>query len=226
VLFVATTPRDGRVPIDGASVRNLRERRFAWTRTELAQKIGKSESAVQAIERGETPSVYSKTFRSLAEAFGMTLEEAKTELSPKATWDQNVDMSSIQPVEDVPEFKLGICCGGWADVTELGVVDATKLGKVKRFRVYCDGDSMEPRFPTGSIVEFVKLDPLNDRLKVGRAYYVQVGSEATLKELVKVDRGRLIFRAINVAKYPDQIVVNAREVVNLARAEYLIQRLL
>lgn len=215
--------RRGLIPIDGARVRDIRERRFAWTRLELAQRIGKSESAVQAIESGATPSVYLKTFRAIGEAFGYDLETARLELSPRL--DNNVPPVDRSRVVEIPTFDLSVAAGNWVHVPEVGRVCDDRLMDRGLFRVRVRGDSMTPRFADGDLVEFrCLIDGLP--LEIGACYYVQRDDgEATFKQLAEVRDEVLILRAINAEQYPDPIPVERRAVIRMAKAVAIIREL-
>jgi transcriptional regulator with XRE-family HTH domain len=58
------------VKIDGAKLKNLRERRFL-SREELAEKVGSHRDHIGRLERGEVANPRMTTIRNLAKALGV-----------------------------------------------------------------------------------------------------------------------------------------------------------
>lgn len=75
---VQTEPaKNGRtIQVSGPKLAKLRNR-LALTQRELGEKIGVTETRVRHIERAESVGVYAPTFRKLAEATGMTVEQLR-----------------------------------------------------------------------------------------------------------------------------------------------------
>jgi transcriptional regulator with XRE-family HTH domain len=67
-------PTMAAVKIDGAKLKNLRERRFL-RREELAEKVGSHRDHIGRLERGEVESPRMTTIRKLAEALGVDPHE-------------------------------------------------------------------------------------------------------------------------------------------------------
>jgi transcriptional regulator with XRE-family HTH domain len=63
-------PTMAAVKIDGAKLKNLRERRFI-SREELAEKVGSHRDHIGRLERGEIANPRMTTIRNLAEALGV-----------------------------------------------------------------------------------------------------------------------------------------------------------
>jgi transcriptional regulator with XRE-family HTH domain len=215
--------------ISGQKLRELRSR-HALTQTEFGQKIGLSEPRVRQIESGEWSAVRPGVLRRLAEFMQKTPEEVSKELAPggvvrngKISAD-NVDLSTMRPVPEIPTFNLAVAAGTWTEVAE--VAELRDPGQVAdgRFRIKIAGDSMTPAWPDGALVEFRCLRWGVDELIIGEDYYVQRDSEATFKRLVLLDEESMTFEALNRKKYPRPIVVQRADVVRMSRAEYLLTR--
>lgn len=216
-------------------MRRIRETRFAWTRNELAQKIGKSESAVQAIETGQSPTVYTRTLRAIAEAFGMSLDQAQSELAPTDRGNtslpdanfSNVVLGSEQRLAaDIPVIELSLSATRWTNVADnesMGQFLSKEQVRQGLFRVRVHGDCMKGTVEDGELIELrLLVDPSSGQpdlsmLRKGRAYYVQSDEGATLKLFDRHEGDELVFRAAN-RKYKNDFRCRADEVLRLAVA--------
>lgn len=157
----------------------------------------------------------------MADAFGLTLDQAREELTPQL--DRNVDEYSERSViTAVPTFDLAVAAGHWVSVDETGEVSDAHQIDHGVFRIRIRGDSMTPRFKDGALVEFRCLRDGKHILEVGRFYYVQREGEATFKQLAEIDDEQLVFRALNKRKYPEKMPVERRSIVRMALALFVL----
>jgi len=213
-----------KIKINGFKLRELREGRL-WTRAVLATKSGISEPRFAQLERTGASGVSFNSLLALAGAFGMKGDELLSLLRTEpeaAPVGFDIDPASRVPVPEIPTFKLAVAAGPWTEVGE--VAELHDQGQIDdgRFRIWIAGDSMQPKYPDGSLVEFRLLKWNEDNIEVGRDYYVQNGDLATFKRLEKIEEDRLVFRAINREKYPDAMPVERENVLRMARAYFLI----
>jgi transcriptional regulator with XRE-family HTH domain len=143
--------------------------------------------------------------------------------------DQNIEPYSERPVPEIPTFDLEIAAGPWSEVTQAAELHSPQKIDDGRFRIYVRGDSMQPDWPDGGLVEFRCLRPAGlvtdgDTLKIGEDYYVQVGDEATFKRLTAFDDDQLVLRAINYRKYPKPLIAVRNDIVRMAIAEWKLER--
>lgn len=145
-------------------------------------------------------------------------------VAPPQELDQNVDPYSEQPWFEVPMFDLAVAAGRWVDVSE--VAEVREGAQIDRgyFRIHIRGDSMQPAWPDGSIVEFSVLRNGRHAMEIGADYYVQRDGEATFKRLVKIGEDELVFAAVNKRKYPEPFVVARSAVVRMAKAEWMLNK--
>jgi transcriptional regulator with XRE-family HTH domain len=210
------------IRISGAHLRRHR-RKLALSQQEFGEKIGLSESGVRAIESGRTRSVYASTFRAIAETIGMSIDEARSQLSG---WDQNLEPYSELKLFEVPLFELSVAAGNWTDVEGAGEICDPRQMEQGLFRVRLRGDSMRPTYNDGDVVEFRCLRADHDGIIVGRDYYVQRNDGmATFKRIESLDDDSIVLRALNKRKYPDPLIVPRQEAVRLALAVAKVQLL-
>lgn len=224
--MVAVARRKSSVSVDGAKVRLLRERRLVLTQREFADKLGISEPGVRKIESLPNHTVTPKTFRALAEVFGMTLDDAKSQLSPAAEWDENLEPYSKRPLAEFPIFDLTISGSDWSDVSDNmtnGYLLTPEQLRQGLFSVIVRGPSMSPVYPDGKAVIFKLLitdDGLVDfdRLREGSDYYVQLDdSRGTFKRLVSVEPDHLVLKPLN-PKMKRELVAPIHSVRQIAEA--------
>lgn len=122
-----------------------------------------------------------------------------------------------------PTFNLGVAAGGWVEVCEQGMPEDgnSPAGRAMivrgEFRVYVNGDSMEPDWPNKSRVTFRIMSEFEDFI-VGEPYYVQRDDcYATFKEVAEVHDDHIVLRALN-SKYPDPMPVKRDRIVRAAMA--------
>ncbi len=194
---------------------------------ELAEQIGISEGKLRAIETERGPRVYATTFRRIAVALKMDLEEAKRDLTGSVNamlgLDEPIGEASealpYQWLDDVPIFELSLAAGPWSDVLDIPEICDPSSVRQGLFRVRLSGDSMKPQYQSGMIIEFRCLRDGQDVLAIGKDYYVQKhDGTATFKRLDQIHDGHLVFRALNRKKYAKPIEVAREEIVRMAVA--------
>lgn len=136
---------------------------------------------------------------------------------PPEPIDQNVEVMGYVP--EIPLFNLAVAAGGWVEVAELAEVRDPQMIDHGRFRVRIKGDSMQPRYQDGSIVEFVTVRFGRDDLNVGKNYYVQrCDGTATFKRLARCEEEQIVLVAINRKHYPKEMPLPWQEISRMARA--------
>ena len=150
-------------------------------------------------------------------ADGMTSEAEVENVEP---------YSETTLVAEIPFFDLPIAAGGWTQVTdnEDGGYRLTTAQKQQGlFRVRVRGDSMMPKYPDGTIVEFKMLltsDGMRDctKLEIGKRYYVQLDDGmGTFKQLADCTREGLALLATNRA-YKKKLLAPFDRITRLAVA--------
>jgi SOS-response transcriptional repressor LexA len=194
----------------------------------------------------ESPEIYDYNQSKIAEAVGTTAEvvaealelaksgvyevDANRRLSTvgrptqvKARggeFDTNVEPYSIvRLIAPIPTFDLPIAAGAWADVS--GQIEITDARQIEQglFRVHVRGDSMQPKYPDGCIVEFRIVRRGRDGWPIGKNCYVQLASgDATFKRMEAVDEDTVTLVAINSAKYKKPLTAAVSDVVSMAVA--------
>jgi SOS-response transcriptional repressor LexA len=173
--------------------------------TEFVHTSGIPRATLNVWFRQAQPRITGRWFGKLAESLGTSSAELRATLrSVPAT---------------VPTFDLSVAAGGWQEVLEVG--ELHDPGQIDRglFRIRIRGDSMQPRWPNGSLVEFRCV---RGELVVGRDYYVQREDEATFKRLVKATEEQLLLGAINRRKYPEPMIVDRHSLRRVAEAVFLL----
>ena len=140
-------------------------------------------------------------------------------LSIENEFDTNVEPYSMESVPNIPLFDLGVAAGGWVEITcEAEVCDPRQMDH-GLFRIRIRGDSMEPDYQDGEVVEFRCLREDRDGFEKGLDYYFQRSDgTATFKRLEKSDEETLWLRPLNRKKYPRLIEVPKGLIVRAARA--------
>jgi transcriptional regulator with XRE-family HTH domain len=213
---------EGWIRIRGRELASARKK-LRLTQREFGERIGLSEVRVRVIEKEDVAGVYPRTFRKVADALGMSTDELQLKLgvaTPAARLtSDNLDLRTLHAAPEIPTFDLAVAAGNWVEVVQEGqVFDPCAIGH-GRFRVHIDGDSMEPAYKHGILVEFRCLREGEDELEAGKDYYVQrADGTATFKRLEKISEDTLTLRALNKKKYKDPMPVARSEIVRMARA--------
>jgi transcriptional regulator with XRE-family HTH domain len=192
----------------------IRQERM-WTQAEVAHAVEISEVRVRQLERAVATPVYWSTFKKIARGFGISVDQLKRQMEMGD--EQQIAEADGRP--RVPTFDLSVAAGGWQEVVEVGALHDP--GQIDRglFRIRIRGDSMEPRWPNGSLVEFRCV---RGELAVGRDYYVQRDDQATFKRLVKQTEEELVLGAINKARHPRPLMARREELKRVAEAVFLL----
>jgi SOS-response transcriptional repressor LexA len=132
----------------------------------------------------------------------------------------NVEPYSEVQLVEIPLFDLAVAAGGWADVSDVeGAVCNPDQISQSLFRVRISGDSMQPAYKSGEVVEFrcVRVDV--DGFEEGKDFYVQQSDgTATFKRCEKAGEEIIVLRALNRKKYPRPMEVSRGLIVRAARA--------
>jgi transcriptional regulator with XRE-family HTH domain len=217
-------PGSSNVKIEGAAFRRFRLKR-RLTQVEMAQKMDVSGSRVQQIEREKEVGMYASTIRTLAKNLNENLEDVRAELGvTEPDFDQNVDPYSEVKVPPIPLFDLSVAAGHWVDITEFGELREPGMIDHGYFRVRIRGDSMQPDYKEGDIVEFQCLRKGESVMTVGKDYYVQRDDGmGTFKRLEKADEETLTLRPLNRKKYPKAMEVEQAAVTRMAVAIAIVK---
>ena len=185
----------------------------------MATTAGIGQTRYGAIERSESVRVFHATFGKIALALGVGRDDLWRQIGVNEPWDNNLQMSTMQRMQPIPTFDLAVAAGQWVEVGGEGI--APDLATFDRgvFRIRIAGDSMEQKYPSGSIVEFCLVQPDQDDVVPGRNYYWhRADNFATFKTLEKIEDETLTLRAINRKHYPKPLTVSRQEIVRIAVA--------
>lgn len=187
----------------------------------LWQRIGRHsmEQREEDFERGA--SSLAEIQRAVRDDEARRAQRKKTVAQKAPTSDSNIEPYSEVKVPEIPLFELAVAAGGWAEVEGIGeVCDPTKIDH-GLFRVRIRGDSMEPEYHDGQVVEFKCLRFDVEGFLVGKDYYIQRSDDgATFKRLESVSEDEIMLRAINKKKYPKPMPVPRQMVSRAARAVF------
>jgi SOS-response transcriptional repressor LexA len=170
------------------------------------------------------PDIRGTNLVKLAKALGKPREEIEAMLGIVEP-DENVEPFSEHPIGvEPPFFDLPIAASGWVSVTDNQDggyhVSPAQIAQ-GLFRVRVRGDSMQPKFPDGCIVEFKLMRtpegvPDCGAVIVGKRYYVQLDDgTGTFKELAEYGADGLTLRAIN-RKYKKLLIAPLDRIQRLA----------
>lgn len=231
------------VPITGYAVLAIRD---AWklTQEDFAEVLGVSREWVSRAESAQTGTMRRGTLKKLADAMGISPDDAFRLLLKLVFKQMNPDIPAAQDVQippphpnavgdfdrnvggvvsqhqaDIPTFELSLAAGPWSDV--LDVPDICDPGSIAQrlFRVRISGDSMRPLYRTGMVIEFECLVDGLHALQVHRDYYVQRDDgTATFKRLDGLTDDLMTLRALNRKKFPKPITVERSRIVRMAVA--------
>lgn len=115
-------------------------------------------------------------------------------------------------------FDLPLAAGQWQEIPQACHIDDPTVLASGRFCVRLTGESMEPSYHSGQIVEFQFVQH-HDSPRIGLNYYVQRSDGcATFKKLLKIDGDVMTLRALNREKYPKDLTVSSSDVIHMAVA--------
>jgi transcriptional regulator with XRE-family HTH domain len=201
----------------------------SMSRRYVGEKVGVDSETILRLEKRRSPPA-GDTYRKVLELYGTTPEkQLRVWRDSGEPLDNNAEPYSRVEVSDIPTFDLPVAAGPWMELPEVLEDDERqKLAhKTGRFRIRIRGDSMEKKYPDGSLIEFCCLrveaeDDPRSKMIVGADYYIQKASAATFKRLESFDDGVLVFRALNRKKYPAKIEVLRDDLVQMSKAEFIL----
>lgn len=177
------------------------------TKTDLWKACGISSGAVTQWFDGTTKQLEGKNLIAAAKVLKVNPDWLATGLGSKKQSSpgdsSNVSKITIPLRGRVPIISM-VAAGNWSEAVDnhqpndAGAWVATTIHVKKHtYALYVEGDSMEPKFPSGSIIV---VEP-EDEAKNGSYVIVrQNGSDATFKQLV-IDGGQMYLKPIN-ERYP------------------------
>ncbi len=99
-----------------------------------------------------------------------------------------------------------------------------------RFRMKITGDSMAPKYPNGTVVEFIDIQwdkaGAGVTLKVGADYFVRTPEGHTFKRLRSFDDKSLVLRAINRKTAAREVMVERARVNQIGVPEFICKPLI
>jgi len=204
---------------------------------EFAKRVGCDPKTITNIERSATPDdIGAVKIVGIAKALGFPEIQVMTawkrepvppvriehRQNPPESYN-NIEPYTEQKIPvDIPQFELDVAAGGWVEAQgQEEEIDQRQIDQ-GLFRIRIRGDSMEPKYPNGSVVEFKVLrqtgDERSDVMEIGKNYCVyRSDGSATFKKLAAIEDEMLTFRAIN-PKYKKPLTVARTDVVRMAVA--------
>lgn len=217
--------------IKGELVLSLRDSK-GWTQAQLSFHSGISTARLRDIENNRV-TIEKNTIAKLGAAFGTKdFHEAQKMLGAdngNAAVDSNIEPYGEQQIAfKIPFIELARVPGsGWAEILsneDAGQRITHEQIRQGLFRVRVRGDSMAPKYPDGSTVEFRCLRdasgmPDFESLRVGKKYYIQLDDgTGTFKQLEKIEPEKITLRATN-GKYRSPLHAEIGRVQKLAVLE-------
>lgn len=218
----------GDMPSFGETITRLRiaER---WTQDELAAKAGLSRSLIQKAERSLSASVSGKSYRGLAEAFGMTPSELDAQWRASKV-DQQLpenpaNIGDIPHLQEVPCGKMtdfdphkmlsedrGIA--SWYVPRQLvGVDDPTA------FALTVVGDSMAPEYMPGDIVICSPKAPHESGMT---AVFRLANDDCGMKQIIQGKDEQVELKPMNPRH--NSVFVHREDIVSMSRVVGRYQR--
>jgi hypothetical protein len=191
-----------------------------------AAAIGVSDATLRSWFRQRAPAMRPENRVNAAKLLKISPDKLETMIAQAQgeTLPTGILGYSETKIPEIPVFEASLAAGPWVDVSEIGEVCDPRLIDHGLFRVRLAGDSMEPTYPDGSLVEFQCLRPDRDGVIVGKSYYVQKSDgTATFKRVSKVNEETFELSAINRKRYPKSMIVERGLVTRIARAVYRLQ---
>lgn len=191
----------------GDRVREIRESKTPkkWSRKQLAQLTGISETAISDLELGR--SQRSLSLHKLATALGVSVTWLETGKGPR---DLNEDARSEDPFLEVLAFSAAVGLSDGEEAHEYAITHGLKFRADSLRRkgllgadlavLYGKGDSMEPKIESGDAVLFNRDDrtPKHECLYVLQLPGVSAHDQITVKQ-AEVIGDMVLFRALNPA---------------------------
>jgi SOS-response transcriptional repressor LexA len=175
----------------------------------------------------QVPNPLPKNIKLLAGALGMEYEQVEKVLSEcrassGATGDPGEMMGGWKTpkIPPVPIFERNLAAGFWTEAVGVSESEVSLLqAEISLFQVRISGDSMEPDYPDGSLVEFRVIRVADDGIEPGGNFYIHRDDDmATFKRVESMTEDAILLRALNVGKYPGLMPVDRARIVRAARA--------
>lgn len=162
------------------------------TQTEFAKLFGVSQGSVSRWEKGSTPE--SEHLAVLAAFANVSIQE----------FLGLPQIEGVMPMGESVEVKGSVAAGIWQEAWEwseedrysfTGSPSATKVRAPHRFGLLVEGESMNLRYPAGTLLDCVSVFALDDEPVSGQRVIVERHRhdgkvEATVKQLVSGDDGK------------------------------------
>jgi transcriptional regulator with XRE-family HTH domain len=211
----------------GETIRRLREVRFHWSQAELAERIGSDRQHVSRIEAKSLATIRQETYRKLAQAFDMSVEQLDREWrGTKIPQTQGapglVPVINRAPAGIVVNYdESGVDSGqGRFYIERAGVSDPNA------FAVVVIGDSMEGELTEGDYAIFSPMHMDGTlinmpavKIEEGHTVFVRFSQDSrhegcTLAMLYRLSDGRIELRKRNKKYKP--IVVAPEEIAGMS----------
>lgn len=173
-----------------------------------------------------------------AGAKGLSVDVLNDEAGREVDEHDNFDDRSVEPYgeqslrADPPTFEISIAAGDWVEITD-NEYNGQRVTPAQiaqgLFRVRIRGDSMEPRFEDGALIEFKLLRTDAGRpdlaaMAEGQPYYVQLSDgRHTFKLLESREAKQLTLRAIN-KRYRKALHAPVEEIVRVGSYQFKLSR--
>ena len=197
---------------------------------ELSRRVGiERGTASRHLNRHNFP--HYQTRSRYARAFSMAPDDFERQWRSEAglvpAFDSNFEPVPKREEPPMPFFEGPFARGGvfvaLPEPIDFGSADGMfgRIVTAGRFAVRVFGDSMEPDYPSGTVVEFRRVSADGGgMLTPGRDYLVcNSDNEGTFKTFVGITDDAYVFRARNREHYPKDLVVPRDMVVLMAVAE-------
>jgi hypothetical protein len=176
--------------------------------------------------RFQAPNIRPDKIKQLAAAFAMEYEEVERVLAEAKSASLSMEAEVAQgawnlprsPV--VPRFDRNLAAGFWTEAIGVNESETSQLeASLGLFQVRISGDSMEPEYPEGCVVEFRVVRVADDGIEIGKNFYIHRDDDmATFKHVTSADEETVTLSAINIEKYPRSMIVERSRIVRAARA--------
>ena len=209
----------------GHAIQRLREQKLHLTQGEFGKLIGADAPRVSKIEKKSSASISQKTYRKLAAAFGMTVEELDAEWRAtrivRTIGGPGIPVINRTPAGNVVDYhELGVDSGqGRFYIDRGGIADQSA------FAAIITGDSMADLLQEGDYAIFVPLRQdgrtATSRIPIKDGHVVHVrfsaehkGDGCTVAMVYRLSDGRIELRKYNRKYAP--MVVRTQEIQSMA----------
>lgn len=214
----------------------LKENRKIFNNADLACILGVSQTYVSLLSKGKKPlteSIVNNLINKFTEiSKDWLLEEKGSMLIP-----QNATASSVQEIEQktalnksdvvlIPVLNLDVR-GGYSDNENTDIreyVDgmipfSNKIARNGDFVIPLFGDSMYPRYPSGSQLLVRPVENWRDYLELGNSYVIELNDGRRIVKIVKKgsDKDHFLLVSVNPDFEPQEIPVSIIEHVFLVK---------